>query len=42
VKKVFVLVHQEARSRAAQALKEAPDGYAVTISEPTRNLDIAC
>jgi len=39
MKKVFVLVHQEARNRAAQALKEAPDGYAVTISEPTRNLD---
>jgi hypothetical protein len=39
MKKVFILAHPEARARAAQALRDAPDGYAVAISEPTRSLD---
>lgn len=39
MKKTFILAHQEARARALQAVKEAQDGYAVTISEPTRTLD---
>lgn len=38
-KKVFIMAHTEARARAVQAVKDAPDGYAVAISEPTRNLD---
>lgn len=38
-KKVFIMAHTEARTRAVQAVKDAPDGYAVAISEPTRNLD---
>lgn len=38
-KQVFYLSHLTARKRAAQAVAEAPDGYKVTISEPTRNLD---
>ena len=38
-KKVFILAHAEARKRAMQAVQEAPDGYAIAISEPTRNLD---
>lgn len=39
MKKTFILVHKEARRRAAQAVAEAQDGYVVTISEPTRSLD---
>jgi hypothetical protein len=39
MKKVFILAHPEARARAAQALRDAPDGFAVAISEPTRSLD---
>ncbi len=39
MKKVFILAHPEARRRAAQALHDAPEGYAVTIGEPIRNLD---
>ena len=34
----FRLVHAEARKRAASAIMDAPDGYIVRISEPTRNL----
>ena len=39
MKKTFILVHAEARKNAAQAVQNAPEGYAVTVSEPTRNLD---
>lgn len=39
VKQVFVLAHDVARQRAQQAVQSAQDGYVVTISEPTRNLD---
>lgn len=39
MKKVFVLSHITARQRAAQAVAESPDGFVVTISEPTRNSD---
>lgn len=38
-RKIFRLVHQTARSRAIHAVTEAPDGYVVTVSEPTRNLE---
>jgi hypothetical protein len=38
-KQTFRLVHDEARRRAIQAVKDATDGYIVTVSEPTRNLD---
>lgn len=38
-KRTFVLVHAEARQRAVQAVREAPDGYAVTVGETTRTLD---
>jgi len=38
VKATFVLVHPEARRRAAQALQDAPAGFMVQISEPTRTL----
>jgi NinB protein len=39
MKKSFQLVHSEARRRALEAVQNAPDGYVVTVAEPTRNLD---
>jgi hypothetical protein len=35
----FVLVHDTARSRAAQAVAAAPAGYVVTVKGPTRTRD---
>jgi hypothetical protein len=35
----FRLVHKGARANAAQACMAAPDGFVVTISEPTRTLE---
>lgn len=35
----FRLVHDEARQRAIQAIKDAPDGYLCKIRPPTRSLD---
>lgn len=39
MKKTFVLAHLTARKLACQYVAEAPDGYVVTISEPTRSLE---
>lgn len=39
MKKVYIMAHAQARSLAQEAVKTAPEGYAVTISEPTRNLE---
>ncbi len=39
MKRTFILSHSTARSNAAKAVQDAPEGFAVTISEPTRNLD---
>lgn len=39
LKQVFILAHNEARRRALAAVSDAPDGFCVTVSEPTRNLD---
>ena len=39
VKRSFILSHPEARRRAIEAVQQAPEGYAVTVAEPTRNLD---
>jgi hypothetical protein len=36
-KRVFRLVHAEARRRALECVSQAPEGYAVTVAEPTRN-----
>ena len=36
---LFILAHQEARRRAIQAVQDAPDGYMVRVTEPTRTLD---
>ena len=38
-KQTFVMAHDMARQRAIQAVKDAPQGYAVTVSEPSRSLD---
>ncbi len=35
----YRLAHTEARRRACEAIQNAPDGYIVRITEPTRNLD---
>jgi hypothetical protein len=39
VKKVYILVHDQARAGAHRSIDEAPAGHMVTISEPTRNAD---
>jgi len=39
VKQTFLLTHSTARQRAQQAVQNAPEGYAVTVGEPTRNLE---
>lgn len=38
-KRVFKLVHAQARRGALEAVQNAPDGYCVTVSEATRSLD---
>lgn len=38
-KRIFVMAHAEARRRAIEAVKEAPEGDCVTISEPNRTLE---
>lgn len=38
-KRVFRLVHEEARSRAKLAVMDAPEGYFVTVSEPAKSRD---
>lgn len=39
MRRTFHLVHKVARQRALESLQDAPDGYVVTINEPTRNLE---
>lgn len=39
MKQSFVLAHDEARRRALQAVENAPEGYAVVVKPPTRNLE---
>ena len=39
MKRLYSLVHQEARRRAANDCLTAPDGWVVSVSEPTRNLE---
>lgn len=38
-KRIFRLVHEQARYGAVQAVSEAPQGYIVEVKEPTRNLE---
>ena len=35
-KRTFILAHNEARTNAIKAVKDAPDGHMVVISEPTK------
>lgn len=39
MKQLFVLAHDLARQRAVQAVQNAPEGWAVRITEPTRTLE---
>jgi len=39
MKQFFVLVHAQARANAIEAIKTAPDGFAVTVRPPTRTLE---
>lgn len=38
-KRIFRLVHPEARRRAMACVADAPEGYVVTVQEPTRSTD---
>lgn len=38
-KRVYKLVHSQARRNAVEGVQTAPDGYCVTVSEPSRSLD---
>lgn len=38
-KRVFKLMHAQARRGALEAVQTAPEGYCVTVSEATRSLD---
>lgn len=39
MKQTFVMAHAIARQRAVQAVQQAPEGYTVTIAEPSRSLE---
>jgi hypothetical protein len=39
MKAVFTLSHSTARKRAMAAVADAPEGFCVTVAEPTRNLE---
>ena len=38
-KRIFRLAHAEARRRAMSCVADAPEGYVVTVQEPTRSTD---
>jgi hypothetical protein len=38
-KQLFVLSHDVARQRAIEAVKQAPAGFSVSVSEPKRSLE---
>lgn len=38
-KATFILAHPTARQRAVDAVRNAPDGFCVTVAEPSRNLE---
>lgn len=39
MKQTFVIAHDTARRNAVQAVQNAPEGFVVTVGEPTRNLE---
>ena len=38
-KQTYILAHPTARQRAVDAVRNAPDGFCVTVAEPSRNLE---
>lgn len=38
-KRMFNLIHDAARANALDCIRMAPNGYVVTVAEPTRNLE---
>jgi hypothetical protein len=38
MKRTFVMAHEQARARAIECVRSAPDGFVVTVDEPNRNL----
>jgi hypothetical protein len=38
MKRTFILAHQTARQNAVECVKTAPEGFIVSVAEPTRNL----
>lgn len=38
-RQIFTLAHAEARRRAVEAVRLAPEGYVVRVSPPTRSLE---
>lgn len=39
MKQTYILAHSTARQRAVDAVRNAPEGFAVTVAEPSRNLE---
>lgn len=39
MKRAFVLAHQQARALALECVRTAPDGFAVTVGEPSRSIE---
>lgn len=39
MKQIFIMAHQQARDNAKKAIDAAPDGFAVTIQEPSKTRD---
>lgn len=39
MKQLFILAHAEARRRAIEAVKTAPEGFSVRVEPPSRNLE---
>ena len=39
MKQTYILAHPVARQRAIDAVKQAQEGFVVTVAEPTRNLE---
>lgn len=38
MRRVFVLTHEQARQRALECVRTAPEGFGVAVGEPTRTL----
>lgn len=39
MKQTYILAHPTARQRAVDAVRNAPEGFCVTVAEPSRNLE---